>query len=60
MYPWIVLRNDIKDMRRENGFLIKMNMMLKLEVFIIIIFLWIGINHKNYKRMMKMMLKEKI
>jgi hypothetical protein len=49
MYPWIVLRNDIKDMRRENGFLIKMNMMLKLEVFIIIIFLWIGINHKNYK-----------
>jgi hypothetical protein len=60
MYPWIVLRNDIKDMRRENGLLIKMNMMLKLEVFIIIIFLWIGINHKNYKRMMKMMLKKKI
>jgi len=60
MYPWIVLRNDIKDMRRENGLLIKMNMMLKLEVFIIIIFLWIGINHKNYKRMTKMMLKKKI
>jgi hypothetical protein len=40
--------------------LIKMNMMLKLEVFIILISLWIGINHKNYNRMLKMMRKDKI